>query len=129
MVEPAEKQVFIVRNPASGAQRAPAIRDALVRALKAAGWQYAVVHQARHAGYTTFAAIGGDGTVATVAAGLVDSPCRLAIVPAGTGNVLARALGIGKDPQRAIGLLLGPHRLRHLDAIHTARPRCLTSCA
>lgn len=129
MAEPAEKKVFIVRNPASGAHQAPALRDALVRALMAAGWQYAVhdtargeivtdaVHQARQAGYTTFAAIGGDGTVATVAAGLVDSPCRLAIVPAGTGNVLARALGIGKDPRRAIGLLLGPHRLRHLDAI------------
>lgn len=129
MAESTEKRAFIVRNPASGAQRAPAIRNALVHALTAAGWQYEVhdttrgevvadpVRQARQAGYTTFVAIGGDGTVAAVAAGLVDSPCRLAIMPAGTGNVLARALDIGKDPQRAIQLLVGHHHLRHLDAI------------
>lgn len=94
-----------------------------------AGWQCTVhdtargevvadiVREARQTGYTWFVAIGGDGTVAAVAAGLVDSPCQLAIVPAGTGNVLARALGIGKDPQRAIELLLRRHALRHLDAI------------
>lgn len=129
MTEPAEKRIFIVRNPASGAQHAPAIRDMLVQALTAAGWRYAIhdtargevvadaVRQARQAGYTTFVAIGGDGTVAAVAADLVDSPCHLAIVPAGTGNVLARALGIGKDPRRAIEILLGRHAVRHLDAI------------
>ncbi len=129
MTESAEKRLFIVRNPASGAHHAPAIRDRLVHALAAAGWQYTIhdtargevvagaVRQARQAGYTTFAAIGGDGTVAAVAAGLLDSPCHLAIVPAGTGNVLARALGIGKDPRRAIEILLGHHAVRHLDAI------------
>lgn len=54
------------------------------------------------AGAGLVVAIGGDGTVASLTAGLVDSGIPLAILPAGTGNVLAGALGIPDDPMRAL---------------------------
>ncbi len=47
-------------------------------------------------------AVGGDGTVAELTSDLAGSGIPLAIVPAGTGNVLAMALGIPDDPIAAL---------------------------
>ena len=65
--------------------------------------------QARRAmeqGATTVVAWGGDGTVMGVAATLVNSDASLGIVPGGTGNLLARNLGIPLDARRAIEVAL-----------------------
>lgn len=47
-------------------------------------------------------AVGGDGTVAALTGDLAGSGIPLAIVPGGTGNVLASALGIPRDPAVAV---------------------------
>lgn len=53
-------------------------------------------------GVTRVIAWGGDGTVSEVASALAFSPAALGIVPAGSGNGLARELGIARRPAEAI---------------------------
>ena len=50
-------------------------------------------------------AVGGDGTVNEVAAPMVNSDVTLGIVPVGSGNGLARHLGIPRNINRAVELI------------------------
>lgn len=50
--------------------------------------------EAVKAGFTTIVAVGGDGTVNEVAQGLLHSSATMGIIPKGSGNGLARHLGI-----------------------------------
>lgn len=52
------------------------------------------------------AVCGGDGTVNEVANGLPDPPFPVAVLPAGTANVLARSIGMPLDPVEAIKVAL-----------------------
>jgi YegS/Rv2252/BmrU family lipid kinase len=66
-------------------------------------------------GVKTIVAVGGDGTVNEVAAALVKTPCRLGIIPAGSGNGLARHLGIPLPVPEALQLIMN-HRVQKIDA-------------
>jgi diacylglycerol kinase (ATP) len=48
---------------------------------------------------------GGDGTVNEVVNGMVHSPVPITTIPAGTANVLAMELGLGRKMERAVALL------------------------
>ncbi len=64
------------------------------------------------------AAWGGDGTVNEVASALAGTATSLAVIPAGSGNGLARMIGMPADPARAIHRLLhGADRLIDLGEI------------
>lgn len=60
-------------------------------------------------------AVGGDGTVANVAAGVMGKDVDLAIIPNGSTNVIARGLGIPGDPFRAARALHRDMQPRWID--------------
>ncbi|GBD17467.1 Putative lipid kinase BmrU [bacterium HR26] len=63
----------------------------------------------------TVIAVGGDGTVSRVATGILGTPARLAVLPGGSTNHIARLLGMPSNLVRAARVLAGPTRLRRLD--------------
>lgn len=56
---------------------------------------------------TALVVVGGDGTVSLGASLVADTPVRLGVVPAGSGNDFARALGLPVNaPEEAVRLML-----------------------
>jgi diacylglycerol kinase (ATP) len=62
-------------------------------------------------GFTTIVAVGGDGTVNEVAQGIVHSSTAMGILPKGSGNGLARHLGIPMNLQQALHELLSGQKI------------------
>jgi diacylglycerol kinase (ATP) len=117
------RRVLLVANPAArlGRRRLPRA----VAALQAAGVRSDVVfterpgHAAeivaeRSAGYDAVFTLGGDGTAMEAAGALVGTMRPLGVLAGGTGNLLARALGIPLDPKKAVPVLLSGEEL-HID--------------
>lgn len=71
-------------------------------------------------GFGRAVAAGGDGTVSAVAHALAGGTVPLGIVPAGTGNLVARELGIPLDVEAAVGVLADSRSTRRLDAMRIA---------
>lgn len=71
--------------------------------------------EAASRGASRVAVLGGDGTVREAATALAGTETALGIIPCGTGNDLVRALGIPKDTDRALEILLKGH-VRKMDA-------------
>ena len=129
-------RVFAVLNPVAGQSRPEVIRRVLDRRLRGEGHCYElyettgeenlteVVREALGRGCDVCLAIGGDGTVAAVASALVHGDVPLAIMPVGTGNVLARELQIPRRLGRALRLLSGPHERVAIDAFLAGRRLC-----
>lgn len=78
-------------------------------------------------GFTAIVAIGGDGTINEVAKSLIHTHEVLGIIPCGSGNGLARHLGISLDPSKAIFSLPELHTTRIDTGILNQQPFLCTA--
>ena len=60
-------------------------------------------------------AIGGDGTVAEVATGVLGKNIPLAILPGGSTNIIAREMRVPTRVEAGAAVLLGKHRVKWID--------------
>lgn len=120
------RRVHVIANPAAG-KPVPllAILNAIFKEqevdwdlfiTKDAGDARRFSEESAQAGVDIVAACGGDGTVMEVAQGLIGTQVPMAILPAGTANVMALELGIPTDLELATALLAqGKHVIRAVD--------------
>jgi diacylglycerol kinase family enzyme len=105
------RRALIVWNPSAGRIWRPPPVPLVVRRLAAAGLQ-AEVRSAGDfrphdlLGRDLVVVVGGDGTLHHLLPFLRDAALPVGLVPAGTGNVLARELRLPRDPHRALDVLL-----------------------
>lgn len=118
-IDPTSSLQFIV-NAAAGSSDAEAKREIVEAALRAGGRRgdllfcspaelIGVSHQAATraiATRTAVVAVGGDGTLNTVAQAAHAAGCAMGVVPQGTFNYFARTHGIPADPADAVRQLL-----------------------
>jgi diacylglycerol kinase (ATP) len=115
------RRALLITNPA--ARRAARYRTAAAAAFERAGVRCDVLlterpgHGAelareRARGYDAVFALGGDGTAMEIAGALVGTGIPLGVLAGGTGNLLARAVGIPLDVRRAVATLLEGERRR-----------------
>ena len=102
---------FIV-NPAAGGGRAPLAVPIIQKLMAADGRAYEILEttapahaaelakQAAERGTGIVAAVGGDGTVQEIAAGLVNTSAALAVIPVGSGNDFIHSLNPKLKPAK-----------------------------
>ena len=109
-------RVAFILNPAARNGRASTLEDALLAAgaphtaqvFRTAGPRHAQALARQAVGSVDrVVAVGGDGTVGEVAAGLAGTGVPMGIVPAGTGNDLAHALGLPVALEEAVAVAVG----------------------
>jgi diacylglycerol kinase family enzyme len=124
------KRGVLIYNPTAGQRDRAAHMEALIEKMRGAGLDLVnapttapghateIVRGLLASSLDLVAVCGGDGTVSEAACGLVGSSVPLAILPAGTSNVLARELSIPLELEAAAKLLLEgvPRRVRVLYA-------------
>jgi diacylglycerol kinase (ATP) len=130
-------RVAIVANPVSGRGKGRKLIPEIGAMLTSLGVDHRVLEsadapdavrlarEASEGGAQIVAALGGDGQVGVVANGILEAERRaaLAVIPAGSGNDFARALGLDrKDPLGAARLLEAPE-LRPIDAVRLETPQ------
>ena len=118
-IDPAARLLFVI-NAASGRNDPDTTRHVIEEALRAAGrtgellfarpdelartaQQAAATATARH---TAVVAVGGDGTINSVAQAAHTQGCAMGVLPQGTFNYFARTHGIPTDAASAVQALL-----------------------
>ncbi len=120
------KSIVFIINPVSGVGKQNRVENLIRERLdgsvyhaeivftKSQGHATELSKKAVEEGVDIVVAVGGDGTVNEIAAGLVDTNTALAILPAGSGNGLARHLKIPMNLKRAVDVINGGN-IRKID--------------
>lgn len=111
------KSICFIVNPISGIGRQKVIEKLIDRELDKTLFEYEISYTkaAKHAtelakiaaeqNFDIVVAVGGDGSVNETAKGLIGTRSAMAILPAGSGNGLARHLGIPLGLKKAMQVL------------------------
>ena len=113
--------IAVILNAAAGTAKArPKVADELSDLFEAAGCEVEIITPragqsptglatgaARHA--SVVVAAGGDGTISGVAAGILDSPAALGVLPLGSRNHFAKDLDIPLDLSAAVAVIVAGH--------------------
>lgn len=137
------RRIVAILNPNADRGRTAALADEMRRALggrldvtlmktTCRGEAVELAREAATQGCEAVVAIGGDGTVHETVNGLMDVPLEvrpaLGIVPAGSGNDVAYALGIDKDLRRTLDFIeRGETRAVDVGEVRTASGRSCRS--
>ena len=123
--EVSKKRVLFIVNPTSGSQPARFREDFLKKYLDVDRYEYEVYNttkagdgfhivRKRLEHFDGFVAVGGDGTVNEVFKAILNSNKWFSVIPNGSGNGLARSLGIPMNPEKAVRRL-NKARIRMID--------------
>lgn len=112
-----KRKILAVINPISGTSNKEFMPETIARCINPDKFDV-VVRFTQHASHATLLteeaikegfygviAVGGDGTINEVAAALRDSSTALGIIPCGSGNGLARHLGIPMNVEKALEII------------------------
>ena len=123
-----KKKICFIINPISGVGKQKVIEKLIDQHLNQAVFDYEIVYTqaAKHAivlakqaaadNFDIVVAVGGDGSVNEITKGLVGSNTAMAIIPAGSGNGLARHLNISLDLKKAMAIINAGKEMR-IDSI------------
>ncbi|NTW24247.1 MAG: YegS/Rv2252/BmrU family lipid kinase [Lentimicrobium sp.] len=114
-----KKRVLFIVNPVSGVNqsRKSVLADAVsgflddnlfeceIKYSESAAHVRELSKEAADAHVDIIVAVGGDGTLNQVVKGMIGSGSTLALIPAGSGNGLARHLGIPVDTEQSVRLI------------------------
>ncbi len=113
-----KRSALLIINPISGTRSKRGLEDFVRSRLDESGMTLeiyntagpgdalAMARKAADDGYPLVIAAGGDGTVNETASGLCTSRTALGIIPLGSGNGLARSLGIPQDVKAALDIII-----------------------
>jgi diacylglycerol kinase (ATP) len=112
------RKIIYLINPISGTRAKSSLQELITRRTREAGIEFSILPTDAGGNYSFLIPLieqedvsdivicGGDGTVSAVAAALKGRDTRIGIIPMGSGNGLAFAAGIPRDPAKALDIIL-----------------------
>jgi YegS/Rv2252/BmrU family lipid kinase len=112
-----ERKIIYVINPISGTRGKSSLQELISRRTREQKIAFSILPTNAAGRYdfllpliekeqiTDIVVCGGDGTVSAVAAALAGTDIRIGIIPMGSGNGLAFAAGIPRNPSKALDLI------------------------
>ena len=114
---PSNRKIIYLLNPISGTKDKEVLRALIIRKTNAAQISYQIMPTRKDGDYTSLAAkikdecitdivvCGGDGTINQVASAMRQEDVSIGVIPMGSGNGLALAAGIQRDPSKALDII------------------------